>query len=95
MSATNIFEAVKTYATSWEVTNVRKFTDEELLMIKDTEIVPSDYGCAVKCFMVGGGTKFLSLGKHSRGEIGDHPDLSKARILTLTRDGEECTKVEL
>lgn len=95
MAVTNIFDSAKTYAASWEVTNVRRFTDEELLMIKDTEIVPADYGCAVKCFMVGGGTKYLSLGKNSRGEIGDHPDLSKARILTLTREDKECTKVEL
>lgn len=90
----NIFDSAQSYGSSWEVTNVRKFTDEELLMTKDVEIVEGEWGTSVKCFMVGGGTKFFGLGKHSRGEIGDHPDLAKARILTLEREGKSVIKIE-
>jgi hypothetical protein len=94
MSYANIFESKKEYNSTWEIVNVRRFTEEELLMVKSAEIVEGQYGLCAKCFMVGGKTKFLDLGKYSNGQIGEKVDLKDARIITLERDGATCEKVE-
>lgn len=95
MSYSNIFEGKKVYSSSWEVKQVRRFTEEEKLMIKSGEVAQGEYGRVAKCFMVGGGTVFHELGKFSRGQIGDKINFDEARILLLERDGEECVKIEL
>lgn len=94
MAYANIFDSKKEYNSTWEVVNVRKFTEEELLMVKKTEICEGQYGRVAKCFMVGGKTKYLDLGKYSEGEVGDIVDLANARVITLERDGSTCEKVE-
>lgn len=95
MSYANIFASKKVYSSSWEVKSVRRFTEEEKLMIKSGEVAQGEYGLVAKCFMVGGGTTYHELGKFSRGQVGDKINFDEARILLLERDGEECVKIEL
>lgn len=95
MSYSNIFASKKTYSSAWEVVEVRRFSEEELLMIKSAEIIEGQYGRVAKCFMVGGGVQFHDLGKYSRGQVGDKINLEEARVITLEREGTQCIKIEL
>ena len=90
----NIFAGKKEYGNKWEIKSVRKFTEEELLMVKEAEIIEGNYGLCAKCFMVGGKVQYLDLGKFSNGQIGEKVDLKNARIITFERNGATCEKIE-
>lgn len=95
MSYSNIFAGKTVYKSKWELKSVRKFTEEEKLMIKSGSIEEGEFGLRACFFMVGGGVTYQELGKFSRGQAGDNINLDEARILLLERDGEECVKLEL
>ena len=84
----NIFNSLKVYAEKWNVTSSRSFTQEEIDSIDDAEVVDSQYGFCVCCHLRNGGQTYIPLSNTSSLGIGDSVDLTKAKLLTLSRTGE-------
>lgn len=85
----NIFNSLRKYAGKWSVIASRAFTAEEQGAVTSATVVPSQYGNSVCFMMVGGGQTFIPLSTNSSKAVGDTIDLSKAKLLTLAKDGEE------
>lgn len=83
----NIFESLNVYGGSWNVTNSRPFSEAEISAVKKAEVVPSEFGSSVCFFMASGGQTYIPLSRDSSLAIGDSVDLSKAKLLTLSREG--------
>ena len=90
----NIFAGLQKYATSYEVTNTRDFTSEELSMVKSAKVVASQYGMSCCFFMVDGCQKYIPMSRDSVSPVGTDIDLTKAKILTLEKDGESINRIE-
>jgi hypothetical protein len=91
----NIFDGLNVYGGKWNVVNSRSFAPEEAALVKNAEVVSSDYGKSVCFFMVGGGQTYIPLSNQSTLGVGDSVDLSKAKVLTLHRDGSDnITRIE-
>ena len=84
----NIFATLHKYATKWEIKSERDFTEEEIKMVNSAEVVPSNYGNSVCFNMVGGGMTFIPLSSDSTLTEGQTVDLTKAKLLTLGKEGE-------
>lgn len=92
----NIFDALTRYAQSWEVTDSREFTEEEIAAVKKAEVVNSNYGLSVCFCMTGGGKTFIPLSQNSSLTAGDTVDISKCKLLTLSREGDDnINRVEI
>ncbi len=85
----NIFAGLQVYGGSWNVVNSRSFEAEEIAAVKNAEVVSSEYGLSVCFFMNGGGQTYIPLSNQSNLGVGDSVDLTKAKILTLHRDGND------
>ena len=91
----NIFEGLNVYGGKWNVVNSRSFAPEGAALVKNAEVVSSDYGKSVCFFMVGGGQTYIPLSNQSTLGVGDSVDLNKAKVLTLHRDGsDDITRIE-
>ena len=84
----NIFSSLRIYAGKWALKESRVFDEEELAAISSAKVVPSQYGNSVCFMMVSGGKAFLPLDQSSTLGVGESVDLSKAELLTLTKEGE-------
>ena len=84
----NIFSSLRLYAGKWAVRASRVFNQEELAAISSATVVPSQYGNSVCFMMVSGGKTFIPLDQSSALGVGENVDLSKAELLTLTKEGE-------
>ena len=85
----NIFAGLQVYGGSWNVTNSRSFDAEEIAAVKSAQVVSSEYGKSVCFLMKSGGQTYIPLSNQSSLNVGDEVDLSKAKVLTLHRDGSE------
>ena len=85
----NIFNSLRKYAGKWSVIASRAFSAEEQSAVTSATVVPSQYGNSVCFMMVGGGQTFIPLSTNSSKAVGDTIDLSKAKLLTLAKDGED------
>ena len=85
----NIFSSIRVYPGKWFVSNKRAFTQEEIAAVSHAEVVDSQYGYSVCCHMYSGGTAYIPLSTTSSLTEGDIVDLSKASLLTLSREGED------
>ena len=85
----NIFSNLRVYAGKWSVKETRDFTTDEVSQVSQAVVVPSQYGNSVCFMMVGGGQTFIPLSTNSSKAVGDTIDLSKAKLLTLAKEGEE------
>jgi len=91
----NIFSSLRTYAGNWNVTGSRAFEAEEINAVKSAEVVASQYGSSVCFFMKAGGQTYIPLSNQSSLGVGDSVDLTKARLITLHRDGsDDIVRVE-
>ena len=91
----NIFDGLNVYGGKWNVVKSRGFAPEETALVKSAEVVSSEYGMSVCFFMVGGGQTYIPLSNQSTLGVGDSVDLSKAKVLTLHRDGsDDITRIE-
>ena len=91
----NIFDGLNVYGGKWNVVNSREFTADECALVKSAEVVSSEYGESVCFFMVGGGQTYIPLSNQSTLGVGDSVDLTKAKVLTLHRDGsDDITRIE-
>ena len=91
----NIFDALKSYATQYQETARRNFNEEELEQVKSAKVVASQYGMSVCFFMKEGCQKYIPVSRDSACSIGDTVDLTKAQLLTLEKDDEKITRVEI
>ena len=96
MNLMNIFDGLQTYGGSWNVKDSRSFDADEINAVSKAEVVASQYGNSVCFFMKGGGQTYIPLSRDSSLGVGDSVDLSKAKLLTLHRDGnDDITRVEI
>ena len=84
----NIFDNLTVYAGKWSVKSSRAFDAEEINAVKQAVVVPSQYGNSVMFTMIGGGQTYIPLAQDATVGVGEIIDLSKARLLTLGKDGE-------
>ena len=84
----NIFSTLRTYAGKWSVKSSRAFSPEEVAAVSSAVVVPSQYGNSVCFMMVGGGQTYIPLANDATVGIGESIDLTKAKLLTLGKDGE-------
>lgn len=88
MQLSGIFSNLKFYPGSWNLKSSREFTAEEQGMIAKATVVASDYGNSVCFMMKGGGRTYIPLSNTSSLTVGQSVDMSKAKLLTLGREGE-------
>lgn len=84
----NIFNSLRVYAGKWAIKNSRAFSQEEMDAIDSASVVDSQYGMSVCFMMKAGGQTFIPLSTNSALGLGDSVDISKAKLLTLGREGE-------
>lgn len=84
----NIFSTLRTYAGKWGVKSSRAFTQEEIQAVESATVVPSQYGNSVCFMMVGGGQTYIPLANDATVGVGESIDLTKAKLLTLEKEGE-------
>lgn len=84
----NIFDNLTVYAGKWSVKSSRAFSSEEVNAVSSAVVVPSQYGNSVMFTMIGGGQTYIPLAQDATVGVGEIIDLSKARLLTLGKDGE-------
>ena len=84
----NIFSALRVYAGKWGVSNSRNFSAEEINAVQSAHVVDSQYGVSVCFLMKTGGQTFIPLSTTSTLALGDAVDLTKAKLLTLSREGD-------
>jgi hypothetical protein len=85
----NIFSALRVYAGKWSEKAVREFTADEINAVDSATVVESNFGFSVCFFMKVGGQTYIPLDQNSSATVGDNIDLSKAKVVTLQRPGEE------
>ena len=92
----NIFNAIKVYAGKWQVKNSRAFSQEEIDAVDKASVVDSQYGLSVCFFLKSGGQSFIPLSSTSSLNVGDAVNLSAAKLLTLSREGnDDILRVEI
>lgn len=84
----NIFSALRVYAGKWAETARRKFSSDEIAAVESATVVDSQYGLSVCFIMKAGGQTYIPLDQNSSKSTGDTVDLSKADLLTLSRQGD-------
>ena len=84
----NIFAGLTQYAQKWSLKDSRDFTEEEINAVEHAEVTKSEYGKSVCFFMNGGGQTFIPLSSDCSLGVGEPVDLTKAKILTLSRQGD-------
>lgn len=85
----NIFNAIKVYAGKWQVKDSRAFSQEEIDAVDKASVVDSQYGLSVCFFLKSGGQSFIPLSSTSSLNVGDAVNLSAAKLLTLSRKGDD------
>ena len=86
----NIFGAIKIYQPKqWEVTETREFSKEEISQVESAYVRESDYGMSVCFLMKSGGKSFIPVSNTSSPVVGQKVDLTTAKLLKLSREGDE------
>ena len=92
----NIFETLRSYANQYSVDDRREFSPAEVALVSSAKVVLSQYGQSVCFFMKDGGQKYIPVSRDSVASEGDVVDISKAHVLTLSKDGQDrITRIEL
>ena len=84
----NIFSSLRVYAGKWSVKETKQFSQEEIDLVDKAEVVDSQYGQSVCFFMKSGGMTYIPFDQNSSRATGDTVDLSKASLVTLSKQGE-------
>ena len=85
----SIFESIKVYPGKWNVIEERHFSEEEINAVEKATVTASQYGNSVCFMMVGGGMTFIPLDLNSNLGVGEVVDLHKAKLLTLSKEGNK------
>ena len=84
----NIFASLKVYAGKWSEKETREFSAEEVAAITMAVVVPSQYGNSVQFIRRDGGMSFIPLDQNANAGVGEVIDLTKAKLVTLEKEGE-------
>ena len=84
----NIFNSLHKYASKWKMTSSRDFSKEEIDAVEKAEVVVSQYGNSVCFTMKVGRQTFIPLSNNSSLGVGESVDVTKAKLLTLSKEGE-------
>lgn len=84
----SIFENLVVYPEKWSLKESRSFTQAEIDAVSQAVVVDSQFGLSVKFFMVNGGSTYIPLDPNSNSGMGEEVDLTKAKLLTLSKTGE-------
>ena len=84
----NIFSSLRVYAGKWAETARRAFSQDEIAAVESATVVESQFGNSVCFMMKSGGMTYIPLDQNSSKAVGDTVDLSKAELLTLSKQGE-------
>lgn len=84
----NIFASLPSFG-HWMVKDSRSFTEEERNSVSSAVVVPSQYGNSVCFSMISGGVTYIPLSNASTLGVGETVDMSKAKLLTLGKQGEK------
>lgn len=84
----NLFSGRKTYGGKWSVKSTRKFTPEEIALVKMAQVVDSQYGSSCCFFMKNGTTVYVPMSTDAKSSVGDFINLNDADIVTLEKMGE-------
>lgn len=85
----NIFSALRIYAGKWNESDVRPFDPAEIAAVASAVVVESQFGLSVCFTMVTGGMTYIPVDQNSSANIGDNVDLSTAKLVTLSKQGED------
>lgn len=93
----NVFSGLNVYGQgSWQVTGTRSFNQGEIAAVKSAVVVSGEYGNSVCFYMHSGGQTYIPLSVNSTVSPGDNIDVSKAKLLTLHKEGEsDILRVEI
>lgn len=92
----NIFQTMRVYPGKWMLKESRNFNAEEIASVKSATVVDSQYGNSVCMVLTSGSYAYIPLSNDSAGAIGDSVDISKAKLLTLSREGEaDIVRIQL
>ena len=80
-------EIINSLEKVWVITNSRPFAPEEIAAVDRAEVVTSQYGNSICFFMKGGGQTYIPLSGQSKLAVGDELDLKTAKLITLSRKG--------
>lgn len=84
----SIFSGCKSYKGKWEVTSIEPISKEDIEAVESAHIVNSQYGLSV-CFVMKAGNVFYKpVDQNSTCSVGDVVDLTKAKSITLSKQGE-------
>ena len=84
----NIFSSLRIYAGKWSEKETRNFSQEEIDAITMAVVVPSQFGNSVQFLRKDGGMSFIPLDQNANVGVGEIIDLSKAKLVTLEKQGE-------
>ena len=90
----NFFSSKQVYGPKWQLVNSRSFTDEEINMVEEATVVPSEYGLSICFHMKAGGSIYTPVSRDSNVSAGETINLESAKILTLEREGESIERIE-
>ena len=85
----NIFSKLRQYAGKWQVKATRMFDAEEIAAVERNEVVASQYGNSVCFFLKDGSQSYIPLSNQSNVGVGESIDLTKAKLITLGKSGED------
>lgn len=92
----NVFSTGTVYGESWSVVASRKFNSEELNAVTSNSVVDSQYGKSVCFHMRKGGMMYIPMSNRgTQPNVGDSIDMTNANLVTLERQGETITRIEL
>lgn len=72
----------------WHIKSTRDFTQEEINAVSQAVVVSSQHGNSVQFTMVSGGVTYIPIEQNSDSVAGEIIDITKAKLLTLEKDGE-------
>ena len=84
----NIFNALRIYAGKWSEKDAREFSSDEVAAVEQAKVVESNFGFSVCFIMKSGGQTYIPLDQNSSLGVDDLVDLTKAKLITLSRPGE-------
>ena len=92
----SIFSSLsKIYASKWAEKSCRKFTAAEVAEVTRAVVVSSDYGNSVCFYLKSGGQGYIPLSNTSTKGVGEEVDLTEAKIITLSKQGEaDITRID-
>ena len=92
----SIFSSLsRIYANKWTEKSCRDFTAEEVAEVTRAVVTSSDYGDSVCFYLKSGGQGYIPLSNTSTKGVGEEVDLTKAKIITLGKQGEaDITRID-